>query len=68
MVSRKIEPDLPKENGNTLETKGEDVPISAFGDVSVYDEWIVPRVSGKPPKSRYEVLSLFLLLKFDFYA
>lgn len=46
---------IPTENGNTLDTPPIDVPSGGLGEINIYDQWIAPEVSGKPPKSRYEV-------------
>ncbi|XP_073277803.1 acyl-CoA-binding domain-containing protein 4-like [Primulina huaijiensis] len=42
------------ENGNHSETQDKDVVSEGLGVVTVYDNWVVPPVSGSRPKVRYE--------------
>ncbi|CAH9073741.1 unnamed protein product [Cuscuta epithymum] len=45
---------IPVENGNLLDTQDKNVVSEGSGAVSVYDQWVVPQVSGSRPKPRYE--------------
>ncbi|KAD3067487.1 hypothetical protein E3N88_35367 [Mikania micrantha] len=42
---------IPAENGNSVD---KDVLVEGVGFVGVYDQWVVPPVSGPHPKPRYE--------------
>ncbi|KAL8205926.1 hypothetical protein R6Q57_009477 [Mikania cordata] len=42
---------IPTENGNSVD---KDVLVEGVGSVDVYDQWVVPLVSGPHPKPRYE--------------
>ncbi|CAH9087302.1 unnamed protein product [Cuscuta europaea] len=45
---------IPVENDNLPDTQDKDVVSEGSGAVSVYDQWVVPQVSGPRPKPRYE--------------
>ncbi|KAD3067443.1 hypothetical protein R6Q59_018487 [Mikania micrantha] len=42
---------IPTENGNSVD---KDVLVEGVGSVGVYDQWVVPPISGPHPKPRYE--------------
>ncbi|XP_078435628.1 acyl-CoA-binding domain-containing protein 6-like isoform X2 [Wolffia australiana] len=44
----------PKENGFVQKIKAVNNVSDVLSDIKVYDQWISPKISGKPPKSRYE--------------
>ncbi|KAH7678735.1 FERM/acyl-CoA-binding protein [Dioscorea alata] len=45
---------IPPENGIMVETQDKGVVMEGLGSVGIYDQWVVPAVSGNRPKPRYE--------------